>query len=139
MKQIKGGIAFCITFLIVGVVLAVLSALIAEDSFQSGVLAGLSTVLILASFIRLFQLRKLLKNPAKAAEWLAYQKEERTIFIVNRARSVTFYISIFAELTASLVCAFALDQRLLSQVFSYLACAQCVLYLILFKIYSKRY
>ena len=89
--------------------------------------------------LRIIQSTKLLRSPEKAQDYEAMQKDERTVFIANKARSVTLYISILAQCIVSLIAYFAFDNLLVCQVLCITTSFQCLLYYIFWIIYNKKY
>ena len=89
--------------------------------------------------LRIIQSTKLLRNPEKAQDYEAMQKDERTVFIANKARSTAFYISILAQCIVSLIAYFAFDSLLVCQVLCFTTCFQCLIYYIFWIFYNKKY
>ena len=89
--------------------------------------------------LRIIQSTKLLRNPEKAQDYEAMQKDERTVFIANTARSIAFYISIIAQCIASIIAYFVFDSLLACQLLCYITCFQCLLYYVFWIIFNKKY
>ena len=89
--------------------------------------------------LRIIQSTKLLRNPEKAQDYEAMQKDERTVFIANKARSIAFYISIIAQCIASIIAYFVFDSLLACQLLCYITCFQCLLYYVFWIIFNKKY
>lgn len=123
----------------IGIVLDAVFAYLQSIDYKGGVICGMGTTFIFIGLIYLLRVRRLSKNEEKAAEYEAAISDERTAFIVSKARSITFYICIFAQLIAGLVCMFFLDQRLIGEVLMYLTCFQCLVYYVILIIFNKKY
>ena len=89
--------------------------------------------------LRIIQSTKMLRNPEKAQDYEAMQKDERTVFIANKARSIAFYISIIAQCIASIIAYFVFDSLLACQLLCYITCFQCLLYYVFWIIFNKKY
>ena len=89
--------------------------------------------------LRIIQSTKMLRNPEKAQDYEAMQKDERTVFIANKARSMAFYISILAQCIISIIAYFVFDSLLVCQVLCFATCFQCLVYYIFWIIYNKKY
>lgn len=128
-----------IVFIVIGIILDAVFVILQGINYEGGVICGMGTTFIFIGLIYLLRVRRLSKNEEKAAEYEAAISDERTAFIVSKARSITFYICIFAQLIAGLVCMFFLDQRLIGEVLMYLTCFQCLVYYVILIIFNKRY
>ena len=123
----------------IGIVLDAVFAYLQSIDYKGGVICGMGTTFIFIGLIYLLRVRRLSKNKEKAADYEAAVTDERTAYIVSKARSATFYICIFAQLIAALLCIFLLDQRLIGEVFMYLTCFQCLVYYVILIIFNKKY
>ena len=144
MKAIKTRIKFYIVYMIVGIVLMFLPAICAAagytvSDYGTGTLSGIGGALVALSIIRLVQYGRMSKDHERAENWDNAAHEERTEFIVNKARAWTFYVSVFVELAIAMLAIFALDQKLLGQAFMLLACFQCFLSFILYRVLNNKY
>lgn len=128
-----------IVFIVIGIILDAVFVILQGINYEGGVICGMGTTFIFIGLIYLLRVRRLSKNEEKAAEYEAAISDERTAFIVSKARSITFYICIFAQLIAGLVCMFFLDQRLIGEVLMYLTCFQCLVYYVILIIFNKKY
>lgn len=126
-------------YVLAGIVSAAVACFADLDDFQTGLFSGFATALIILGTIRIIQLYRLSKDTDRAEEWIAKQKEERTVFIANKAKSWTFYIFIFVELIGGLGCIFIMDNKLLGEALNYLCAAQCICYVIVYRILDKKY
>lgn len=130
---------FAVLWLVIGIVMWVVFSTIGEESFQGGLLSGMGSAFIVVGVIRLVRVRRLEKNPEKAADYEAALKDERTIYVANKARSMTFAASVYAQLAAGLIAIFVFDQQLLGQALCFLTCFQCLLFTVLYRVYNKKY
>lgn len=137
--KLKSQKNFGIILIIVGAVLEALFFILQNFDYKGGVLCGMGSCFIFVGLIYLLRVRRLSKNAEKAADYEASITDERTAFIVSKARSVTFYICIFVQLVAGLVCIFLLDQRAIGEVLTYLTCFQCLLYYVILVILNRKY
>lgn len=131
---------FAIMWVIVGVALWI-AALVPEweNDYYSGLTSGMAGCFLVIGVVRLVRVRRWEKDPEKAADYEAALRDERTVYVSNKARSVTFFVSVYVQLAAGLIAIYVFDQRLLGQVLCYLTCFQCLLFTILFRVYNKRY
>lgn len=131
---------YFIGLICVGLVLNA-AAFLAGDlpDYNSGLLCGMGSGLLAVGVIMLVKLRRLAKDPEKAAEYEASMKDERMIYISNKAKAWTFVLTVIAELAGGLVATFAFNQRVLGQALCYLVCFQCFLYVVIFRILNRKY
>lgn len=131
---------YYIGILCVGLVLGLI-AFFAKDlpDYNAGILSGMSAGLLVTGALQLFKFHRLAKDPEKAAEYEAAQKDERMIYISNKAKAWTFVLTIIAELAGGLVAIFVFNQRILGQVLCNLVCFQCILYVVIFRILNRKY
>ena len=137
--KLKSQKNFGIFNIIFGAALEVLFLILQNFDYKGGVLCGLGSSFIVIGLLYLLRYRRLSKNAEKAADYDASVTDERTAFIVSKARSVTFYICIFAQLIAGLVCMLFLDQRAIGEVLTFLTCFQCLLYYVILVILNRKY
>ena len=138
--SLKNQKKFAIMWVIVGVALWA-AALVPEweNDFYSGMTSGMAGCFLVIGVIRLVRVRRWQKNPEKAADYEAALHDERTAYVSNKARSMTFFISVYVQLAAGLIAIFIFDQKLLGQAFCYMTCFQCLLFTVLYRVYNKRY
>ena len=138
--SLKNQKKFAIMWVIVGVALWI-AALVPEweNDYYSGLTSGMAGCFLVIGVVRLVRVRRWEKDPEKAADYEAALRDERTVYVSNKARSVTFFVSVYVQLAAGLIAIYVFDQRLLGQVLCYLTCFQCLLFTILFRVYNKRY
>lgn len=129
---------FAIMWVIIGVALW-FAALKWENTFYNGLTSGMSGSFLVIGVIRLTRVRRWQKDPEKAADYEAALRDERTVYVSNKARSVTFFISVYVQLAAGLLAMYVFDQLLLGRVLTGLTCFQCILFTILFRVYNKKY
>ena len=125
--------------LIVGIVLWA-ALLIFSDKSKNAVLIGsYGMALALIGLIRIIKTSRLLRDKEKAEDYEAMRKDERTVFIANKARSMALYISVLAQSVAGLVAYFAFDNLIVCQTLYLVTCVQCLTYYIYWIVYSKKY
>ena len=138
--SLKNQKKFAIMWMTVGVALWI-AALVPEweNDYYSGMTSGMAGCFLVIGVVRLVRVRRWQKDPEKAADYEAALKDERTAYVSNKARSMTFVVSIYVQLAVGLLSMYVFDQMLLGQVLCYLTCFQCLLFTILFRVYNKRY
>lgn len=128
-----------VSFVIIGLIIGAVFAAWGDDGYSGGLLCGIASSLTVIGIVRLIRLHRLEKDPEKAADYEAAGKDERVIYIANKARAVTFAVSIYVQLAVGLVAQFGFGQKLLCSVLCYMVCFQCLLFVILYWIYQKKY
>lgn len=128
-----------LSFLIIGLIITSVFFFTGEETYNSGLLCGMGTSLTFVGLFRLLRLRRLSTDPEKAADYEAANKDERMIYIANKARAMVFLISIYAQLAIGLIAQFVFDQRLLCTALCYLTCFQCFLFVAVYRYYSHKY
>ena len=88
---------------------------------------------------RLLRVHRLGRNPEKAADYDASLHDERTAYVANRARSMTFFVSVYVQLAAGLLAILVFDQRLVGQLLCGLTCLQCLLCTVFYWRFDKKY
>ena len=138
--SLKNQKKFAIMWVIVGVALWA-AALVPEweNDFYSGMTSGMAGCFLVIGVIRLVRVRRWQKDPERAADYEAALHDERTAYVSNKARSMTFFVSVYVQLAAGLLSMYVFDQMLLGQVLTFLTCFQCILFTILYRVYNKRY
>lgn len=104
-----------------------------------GFYSGFGTGLLAVAIVKLLRRRRLMKDPEKLAEYEAAQKDERTLYISNKARAATFFITVYSELAAGLAALWLLSDPLVGKVLCFAACAQCFLFVLVYWYYNKKY
>lgn len=137
--KVKNRLYLYAAYIVIGVIIDLVAALVPMGDYKLGVFSGFGTVLILMGVIRFVQYYRIVKNPEKEREYETMQTEERTAFLSSRAKAWTFYIFIFVELAIALAALFIFDSKVIGQCFSYLAAAQGFTYFIIYKILNKKY
>ena len=107
----------------------------ASASYVSGFGGGLAGV----GIARLLRVRRLSRDPEKAADYDASLTDERTAYVANKARSMTFFICDYVQLAAALLAILVFDQTLVGQVLCGLTCLQGLLYTVFYWHYDKVY
>ena len=103
-------------------------ALQARDTASAGYVSGFGGGLVGVSIARLLRVRRLSRDPERAADYDASLTDERTVYISNKARSMTFFICVFVQVAASMLAILVFDQVLVGQVLCGLTCLQGLLY-----------
>ena len=130
---------WAILWVIVGAVLWIIFTAVGGEDFRSGLLSGMGSAFIVIGAIRFVRVHRWEKDPEKAADYEAALHDERTVYVSNKARSMTFFVSVYVQLAAGLIAIFVFDQKLLGQAFCYMTCFQCLLFTVLYRVYNKKY
>ena len=95
----------------------------------------------LASFglVRLLRAARLSRDPDQAADYDASLQDERTAYVANKARSLTFFICIYAQLLAVLAAILVFHQPLIGKVLCALTCIQSLIYTGCYWYYNRKY
>ena len=129
---------FGILWLSIGAALFLAGLLLGETEYGSYI-SGFGGGLTAVGLVRLLRVRRLSRDPEKAADYDASLKDERTVYISNKARSMTLFICVFVQLAASMLAILVFDQVLVGQVLCGLTCLQGLLYTVFFWHYDKAY
>ena len=114
-------------------------ALQARDTASAGYVSGFGGGLVGVSIARLLRVRRLSRDPERAADYDASLTDERTVYISNKARSMTLFICVFVQVAASMLAILVFDQVLVGQVLCGLTCLQGLLYTVFYWHYDKVY
>lgn len=129
---------FGILWLSIGAALFLAGLLLGETEYGSYI-SGFGGALMGVGAARLLRVRRLSRDPEKAADYDASLKDERTVYISNKARSMTLFICVFVQLAASMLAILVFDQVLVGQVLCGLTCLQGLLYTVFYWHYDKVY
>ena len=129
---------FGILWLSVGAALFLAGLLLGETGYSSYI-SGFGGGLTAVGLVRLLRVRRLSRDPEKAADYDASLKDERTAYVANKARSMAFFISIYVQLAAGLLAILVFDRPLVGQVLCGLTCLQSLLYTVFYWHYDKVY
>ena len=125
---------FGILWLSIGAALFLAGLLLGETGYSSYI-SGFGGALMGVGAARLLRVRRLSRDPEKAADYDASLKDERTAYVANKARSMTFFICVYVQLAAALV----FNQPLVGQVLCGLTCLQSLLYTVFYWHYNNVY
>ena len=129
---------FGILWLSIGAALFLAGLLLGETEYGSYI-SGFGGALMGVGAARLLRVRRLSRDPEKAADYDASLTDERTVYISNKARSMTLFICVFVQLAASMLAILVFDQVLVGQVLCGLTCLQGLLYTVFYWHYDKVY
>ena len=129
---------FGILWLSIGAALFLAGLLLGETEYSSYI-SGFGGALMGVGAARLLRVRRLSRDPEKAADYDASLTDERTVYISNKARSMTFFICVFVQVAASMLAILVFDQVLVGQVLCGLTCLQSLLYTVFYWHYDKVY
>lgn len=116
-----------------------LAGLLLGETGYSSYISGFGGALMGVGAARLLRVRRLSRDPEKAADYDASLTDERTVYISNKARSMTFFICVFVQVAASMLAILVFDQVLVGQVLCGLTCLQGLLYTVFYWHYDKVY
>jgi len=127
-------ILFYLLFCILGIIIFTLTLIFEVDTFWNGIAVGF----IFTSALKLFALFKY-KNDSDYAKKVTIQnKDERNIFLANKAKSIAFYFYIIISAIAVIILRiFELNQE--SQFCAYSVCLLLILYYIAYTYVRKKY
>ena len=129
---------FGILWLSIGAALFLAGLLLGETEYGSYI-GGFGGGLTAVGLVRLLRVRRLSRDPEKAADYDAMLKDERTVYVANKARSMTFFICVYAQLAAGLLALLVFDQPLIGQTLCLVTCAQCVIFSGTYWYYNRKY
>lgn len=129
---------FGILWLSIGAALFLAGLLLGETEYGSYI-GGFGGGLTGVGAARLLRVRRLSRDPEKAADYDASLKDERTAYVANKARSMTFFICVYVQLAAALLAILVFDQTLVGQVLCGLTCLQSLLYTVFYWHYNNVY
>lgn len=129
---------FGILWLSIGAALFLAGLLLGETEYGSYI-SGFGGGLMGVGAARLLRVRRLSRDPEKAADYEASLRDERTAYVANKARSMAFFISIYVQLAAGLLAILVFDQTLVGQVLCGLTCLQSLLYTVFYWHYNNVY
>ena len=129
---------FGILWLSVGAALFLAGLLLGETGYSSYI-SGFGGALMGVGAARLLRVRRLSRDPERAADYDVSLTDERTVYISNKARSMTLFICVFVQLAASMLAILVFDQVLVGQVLCGLTCLQGLLYTVFYWHYDKVY
>ena len=109
------------------------------DAHMGDFYSGLGGGLFVCGAVRLLRVHRLSRDPEKAADYDAMLKDERTVYVANKARSVTFFICVYAQLAAGLLALLVFDQPVIGQVLCLVTCAQSLIFCGTYWYYNKKY
>lgn len=125
-------------WLSIGAALFLAGLLLGETEYGSYI-SGFGGALMGVGAARLLRVRRLSRDPEKAADYEASLRDERTAYVANKARSMAFFISIYVQLAAGLLAILVFDRPLVGQVLCGLTCLQSLLYTVFYWHYDKVY
>ena len=133
MKTIKRKMCYMAVLAFVGLSFMIMG-LFRDGSLLGGTGAGMAAV----SILKLVQYWRIRSDPEKIRQLEITQSEERLVFIAEKARSYTFFGIMVAEYIAMIVF-MLLGRDSLAATIAYIVCGELLLYLIIYKVLSKKY
>lgn len=129
---------FGILWLSIGAALFLAGLLLGETEYGSYI-SGFGGGLTAVGLVRLLRVRRLVRDPERAADYEASLRDERTAYVANKARSTAFFVSIYVQLAVGLLSILAFGQPLVGQVLCGLTCLQSLLYTVFYWRFDKKY
>ena len=127
-----------ILMIVIGLVLFAVGYLL-DEAHMGNFYNGLGCGIFACGAVRLLRVYRLSRDPEKAADYDASLTDERTAYIANKARSMTFFICVYAQLAAGLLAILVFDQALIGQVLCLVTCAQSIVFTAVYWYYNKKY
>ena len=127
-----------ILYLVLGAVLF-LVGLLTDASDAMNWLSSFGGAITAVGAVRLLRVFRLTRDPDKAVDYDASLTDERTAYVANKARSLAFYIGIYAQLAAALAAILFFKQTLVGQVICALTCVQSLVYSGCYWYYNRKY
>ena len=127
-----------ILWLSIGAALFLTGLLLGEAGY-SGYIGGFGGGLTAVGLVRLLRVYRLSRDPEKAADYDATLKDERTIYVASKARSMTFFICVYAQLAAGLLALLVFGQPVIGQTLCLVTCAQSLTFTAVYWYYNKKY
>ena len=121
-------------YFVLGAVLAIAGYFI-KNSWLASVGGGVCVL----GLVRLLRAARLSRDPDQAADYDASLQDERTAYVANKARSLTFFICIYAQLLAVLAAILVFHQPLIGKVLCALTCIQSLIYTGCYWYYNRKY
>ena len=137
-KAVKKQKNFGILWLSVGAAVFLAGLLLGNDR-GGDYISGVGVGLMAAGLVRLLRVHRLSHDPGCAEEYEASLTDERTAYVANKARSMTFFVSIYAQLIAGLLALWVFDQPRVGQALVGLTSLQGFLYAGLYWYYNRKY
>ena len=109
------------------------------DAHMGDFYNGLGYGIFICGAVRLLRVYRLSRDPEKAADYEALLKDERTMYVASKARSMTFFICIYAELAAGLLALLVFDQPIIGQTLCLVTCAQSLIFRGTYWYYNRKY
>ena len=129
---------FGILWLSIGAALFLAGLLLGETGYSSYI-SGFGGALMGVGAARLLRVRRLSRDPEKAADYEASLRDERTAYVANEARSMAFFICVYVQLAAALLAILVFEQPLVGQAVSYTHLRASLLYTVFYWHYDKVY
>ena len=127
-----------ILMIVIGLVLFAVGYLL-DEVHMGNFYNGLGCGIFACGAVRLLRVCRLTRDPEKAADYDAMLKDERTIYVASKARSMTFFICVYAQLAAGLLALLVFDQPLIGQALCLVTCAQSLIFAAVYWYYNKKY
>ena len=107
--------------------------LLLKGTEHGGYIGGFGGGLIAVGLVRLLRVYRL------SRDYDAMLKDERTAYVANKARSMTFFICVYAQLAAGLLALLVFDQPIIGQALCLVTCAQSLVFCGTYWYYNKKY
>ena len=127
-----------IFYLALGIVLFLIG-LCTDSSQENNWFLSIGCGIVAIGIVRLLRVARLSCDPNRAADYEASLQDERTAYVANKARSLAFFLCIYAQLAAALVAIVWFHQPLIGKVLCLLTCVQTIVYTVSFWYYNSKY
>lgn len=128
---------FGILWLVVG--LSLIAVGLALRTPEGTFFSGLGGGLIAAGLVRIVRVHRLRRDPERAVDYEASLKDERTAYIANKARSLTFFVCIYVQLVVGLIAMLFDKTLLIGQTLCFVTCVQCLVFSGIYWYYNRKY
>ena len=115
------------------------SGFLLGDAHMGDFYSGLGCGLFVCGAVRLLRVYRLSRDPEKATDYDAMLKDERTMYVANKARSMTFFICVYAQRAAGLLARLVFKQPIIGQVLCLVTWAQSLIFGGTYWYYNKKY
>ncbi len=137
-NKIKTNIFIFVIFIILGIIIAATGFLGIINGRLNNALFSIGIAYAVCGFIRIYRSIKLIKNEELMKQREIAAKDERNIWLSDRAKSYTFSFSLIFAAFAMIIL-FIAGKDTEATMLSYVICAQALIYYICYLFVRKKY
>lgn len=104
---------------------------------HNDMLISMAVAIFALGIVKVIQIARIVSNPKAYETYKLKSEDERNIFIARKAYSTSFWVSVYAEVIIMIILT-ALKNDYAS-IFSYIACGQLMIYIVISLIYRNKY